>query len=96
MAGLIALREFAPNACELRRLYVRPEHRSHGLGRALVRRAIQQARQLGYHYVLLSTLPSMVHARQLWHKFGFVHIEAYDKAEDGVLYLCLDLTSGAE
>ena len=96
MAGLVALREFAPNACELRRLLVRPTQRSHGLGRALVTRAIQRARQLGFRYVLLNTLPSMVHARQLWHEFGFVHIEAYDQAEDGVLYLCLDLTNEVE
>ena len=91
VVGLVALREFAPNAGELRRLFVRPEFRSQGIGRALLMEAMGQAQDFGFRFVLLNVLPSMYHARQLFHDFGFYAIEPYDRDDEGVLYLCLDL-----
>jgi GNAT superfamily N-acetyltransferase len=92
-AGVIALRGFAPNACEMRRLFVQPTFRGNGVGRRLVQRLIERARALGYTYVLFNTLPAMQHARKLYDDFGFYPIEPYHAdPHEGVLYGCLDLT----
>ena len=91
-AGLVALREFAPNACEMRRLYVHPNFREHGVGRHLLQRLIKHAQELDYAYMLFNTLPAMQHARKLYDDFGFYAIEPYDeKPHEGVLYGCLNL-----
>ncbi|NJM42023.1 MAG: GNAT family N-acetyltransferase [Anaerolineae bacterium] len=93
-AGMVALREVAPNACEMRRLFVRPEFRGKGVGRRLVQRLIGRACEFGYTYMLFNTLPAMQHARKLYDDFGFYPIEAYhDDPHEGVLYGCLELTT---
>jgi putative acetyltransferase len=92
-AGMVAVREFAPNACEMRRLYVQPAFRGSGVGRRLIQRLITRARQLKYSYVLFNTLPVMHSARKLYDDFGFYAIEPYDaQPHEGVLYGCLKLT----
>ena len=77
---------------EIRRLYVVPGQRTSGHGRRLTETLLAQARQLDLDRVVLSTLPTMVHAQNLYRSLGFVGAEPYvDKPTDGVLYFALDL-----
>ncbi len=66
-----------PNACEMKRLYVRPAFRSFGIGRMLVQSLLDDARRAGYSSVLLDTLDEMEAARGLYASFGFQEIPPY-------------------
>lgn len=69
--GCAALRRIAPNACELKHLYIRPESRGQGIGRQLAVAAIEAARQIGYRHVRLDITASMSAAISLSRSLGF-------------------------
>jgi putative acetyltransferase len=66
-----------PNACEMRRLYVRPALRRFGLGRLLAQALLDDARRAGYSYMLLDTLDDMEAARSLYASLGFRETAPY-------------------
>jgi ribosomal protein S18 acetylase RimI-like enzyme len=65
------------NACEMKRLYVRPAFRRFGLGRVLVQALLDEAQRMGYSEVLLDTLNDMEAARGLYASLGFEEIPPY-------------------
>jgi len=70
-AGAVGLRALSQDACEAKRLYVRPEFRGKGLGRALMERVIGYAGTGGFQILYANTLPSMTEALPLYRKLGF-------------------------
>ncbi|MDQ3665158.1 MAG: GNAT family N-acetyltransferase [Acidobacteriota bacterium] len=94
ISGCIALRGLGQRACELKRLYVRPEFRGKGLGRELTQAVIDTAREIGYDRVRLDTLPGkMDRAIAMYRSLGFREIEAYcHNPVPGATFMELSLT----
>lgn len=61
--------------CYLAELYVAPDHRGHGLGRALMEAAIELARLEGADYMDLGTSEDDTAARCLYESLGFSNRE---------------------
>jgi GNAT superfamily N-acetyltransferase len=99
LAGCGALRAIADvdyaNACEMKRLYVRPAFRRFGLGRILAQALLDEARRIGYSAMLLDTLDDMEAARELYASLGFEDIPPYYyNPIPGAHYLKADLEWG--
>ncbi|WP_282205053.1 GNAT family N-acetyltransferase [Kitasatospora fiedleri] len=68
----------APGSAELKRLYVRPSARGHGLGRALLAAAEDAARALGHTRLRLDTMAEFAEARALYTAAGYADIPPYN------------------
>jgi ribosomal protein S18 acetylase RimI-like enzyme len=99
VAGCGAFRPFPDsdyaNACEMKRLFVRPAFRRFGLGRMLAQALLDEARQAGYSVVLLDTLSDMEAARELYASLGVEEIAPYYyNPLPGAHYLKANLVAG--
>ena len=78
LAGCVALHKLDASICEMKRLYLRPQFRGKGLGRALAERIIAEARQIGYRQMRLDTVePVMKDAVAMYRKLGFKEVAPY-------------------
>jgi putative acetyltransferase len=96
VAGCGAVRPLAdvdyPNACEMKRLFVRRAFRRFGLGRLIAQALIDHARAAAYSTMLLDTLDEMESARELYASLGFSEVPPYYYSPiPGAHYLRADL-----
>lgn len=92
LAGCAALKPVAGNACELKRLYVRPAYRGHKIGKLLVEKLIADAAEMRYSAMRLDTFASLTAAVALYRQKGFCTTEPYyENPLENVLYMSLNL-----
>jgi len=72
-----ALRGLEPKVGEIKRIYVRADHRGPGFGPRLTRALLSRGRELGYDRVRVDTLPTMSAAIQFYQTMGFAPIPSY-------------------
>jgi GNAT superfamily N-acetyltransferase len=79
--GVVAYHPLAAGVAEIKRLYLRPEHRGRGLGRQLMNAALRACARAGHATVRLSTVPSAMRvADALYQTMGFRPIPSYPGA----------------
>ncbi len=92
LAGCIGLRKMDSQNSEMKRLYVRPQFRGKHIGDQLIEKIIADAKEIGYSYMLLDTLPFLESAIYLYKKYGFYEIESYnDSPMSTSIYMKLEL-----
>ena len=92
VAGCIGLKKIDEKNCEMKRLYVRPKFRGKQIGEQLIEKIIKDAKEIGYSYMLLDTLPFLKGAIYLYKKYGFYEIASYNNSPmDTSIYMKLDL-----
>ncbi len=65
--------EGLPNeTCELVKLYLYPEARGKGLGKAIMDKCFEKALELGYKNIYLESMPELNQAVSMYEKMGFV------------------------
>jgi putative acetyltransferase len=93
LAGCVALHKIEDGVSEMKRLYLRPQFRGKGLGRALAEKIISEARQIGYTTMRLDTVePVMEDALAMYRRLGFREVPPYrPNPIAGAVYMELSL-----
>jgi putative acetyltransferase len=93
LAGCVALHQWEPGVCEMKRLYLRPSFRGKGWGRVIAETIISEARKIGYQCMRLDTIePIMKDAVEMYRKLGFREIAPYrPNPIAGAMYMELKL-----
>ncbi|MFX0081641.1 MAG: GNAT family N-acetyltransferase [Candidatus Hodarchaeota archaeon] len=81
IAGMGALRKIKTNIGEIKRMYIRPEYRGKGLGKALLQKLLRKAKEFQFSIIRLETGKFMTTAQYIYHKVGFREIDEYPEIE---------------
>ena len=89
VAGCIALTKMKEaGACEMKRLYVKPQFRKNKIGRVLIEELFNAAKERNYQKMRLDTFLKLEAAVHLYKQYGFENISAYyDNPLPGVVYM---------
>ena len=90
LLGTVGLFPMAGSEVELRKMYFQPALRGKGVGRKLLARTVESARELGFRRVVLETASVLKAAIALYSSFGFKVMEG-GHADRCDLYFYLDL-----
>jgi putative acetyltransferase len=60
--------------CELVKMYLLPEARGQGIGSMLIKKCLTAAKEMGYQYCYLETMPELKNALQVYAKNGFEYL----------------------
>jgi len=74
-AGVYPTDGLDKDTCELVKMYLRPHIRGLGLGRLLIEKCIEQAKELGYKNIYLESMPELRQALRVYEKFGFEYLK---------------------
>ncbi len=86
--GCVAYHRHSSERCEMKRLFVRPEHRELRAGRALIEAILRAAEEDGYSEMVLDTITPLQSAIHLYKKYGFEECEPYyHNPMDDVVYM---------
>lgn len=76
-AGCVVFRDFGEGTAEMRRMYVRPAYRRHGIARRLLSAVTEEAASIGYERIQFVAIPEFESAVELYESEGFVPIPVY-------------------
>lgn len=75
--GMGAVHRLESDVAEIKRMYIRKQHRGKGFGRTLLRKLVEKAKEFGYTTIRLDTGTFMKAAQRVYRSEGFYEIERY-------------------
>jgi putative acetyltransferase len=63
------------DTCELVKMYLQKDARGKGLGKQLIERCLTRAKENGYEYCYLETMPELKQALKVYELFGFDYLD---------------------
>jgi ribosomal protein S18 acetylase RimI-like enzyme len=96
--GCVALRSLAKfvHSGEVKRLYVRPQHRGRGIAAALYQGLEKYARERGYEWLYLDTTDEMVAAQRFYAALGYELTSSYNDNSQATIFMRKDLRSSTQ
>lgn len=95
--GCVALKRLDARTCDVKRMFVRPGSRGLGVGKALIRALMREARDAGYETMKLDTGDLQPEAISLYRSMGFRDTDAYYDLPEGLdgtmVFMEIDLRS---
>lgn len=80
-AGMGAIRRLNKDVGEIKRMYIRPEFRGKGFGKALLQQLLAKGKEIGFSAVYLDTALFMKAAQHIYRSAGFFEREQYPESE---------------
>jgi putative acetyltransferase len=74
--GIFPTDGLPPDTCELVKMYLLPEVRGKGLGRTIIEKCLESARDFGFKRIYLESMPELKLALSVYEKFGFTYLDA--------------------
>ena len=74
-AGIYPTEGLPAETCELVKMYLHREARGKGLGKLLIERSLEFAKNSGYQQVYIETMPELRKAVSIYEKFGFEYLK---------------------
>lgn len=71
IVGHLQLVDVDESAGEIKSVAVAPDHQQHGIGRALVRRAVERSRERGWAALFVSTATADIDSLRFYQRLGF-------------------------
>lgn len=95
--GCVALRPLAKFAHtgEVKRLYVRPQHRGRGIAAALYESLEKYARECGYEWLYLDTTDEMVAAQRFYAALRYEITSSYNDNSQATIFMRKSLRTSA-
>ncbi len=74
-AGIYPTDALPEGTCELVKMYLTPSARGLGLGRTMIAKCLEAAKNKGFTAVYLETMPELKKAVSVYEKFGFSYLD---------------------
>lgn len=88
IAGCLALRALNnARTAEIKRMYVRPAWRGHGIGQKLLEEAESFAQKNGYRWIYLDTTDGMLAAAKLYRRNGYEPCKRYNDNPQATIFM---------
>lgn len=75
-SGIYPTNNLPKDTCELVKLYLNKNGRGKGIGKILMNKCIESAKELGYKKMYLETMPELTIAIPMYEKLGFTYLPA--------------------
>jgi len=85
-----ALKHFNGETAEIKRMYVKDEHRGQGLSKLILRELEETAAGMNYKRIILETGTKQPEAMNLYEKSGYTKIKAYGRHKDDPDSVCYE------